>query len=398
MRVLSAAGAAGALWRRSSQERRWRGLMVVTAVLALGALIGTLILPQYFSDAASTGVSTIYKRGTNTSNGSTSASSDAPGGAKTGTARPGDTIKWVVSYQNNTNAPASVNLKDLITNGQTYVPNSLQTPPSGDPQGSISPQYTTNGGGSWSTGTPPSNANGVGFTGAGVLPGTQERSTPFSAPAGSSTLKTTGGDAYNAVTRNGLIYEVYHHTGGAVVYCTQPSGAACPGWPNSDAQIWSETAGTRIGTGTSFDGYTAWQNGTWINGSKLFWLAARTGGSQAGVACLDLAPTTPTSCGFYSIGSNLYPPSPGNGAAINSTGVPASDGNIYAVVRWGSGVYLECIRPTGNGKCGSSALLSSGVTTTSAFMEQNYGGYIFASVRPNDGSSWQIHCRTTGLG
>ncbi|MGH1550171.1 hypothetical protein ACRAWB_13785 [Leifsonia poae] len=369
--------------------------MVFTAVLALGALIGTLILPQYFSDAGSNTVVTIYKTGTNTANGSFAASSDAPGGAKTGTAKPGDTIKWVVNYMNNTHAPASVNLKDVITGGQTYVPNSLQLPPLNNPVGSISAQYTTNGGGSWATGTPPSNANGVGYTGTSIATARQQLSTPFTVSGGSSTLNSTGGDAYNAVTRNGLIYEVYHHRTGGVVYCTQQNGTACPGWPNANAQYWSETVGAAIGTGTSFAGYTAWQNGTWINGSRMYWFANRTDGSQAGVACLDLAPTTPTSCGFYSIATNI--PNPTSGGSIGSTGIPASDGNIYAVMRTGSQAVLYCVRPAGNSVCGSYTL-ASGVTTTSAFTVHNFGGYVFASYRTTDTSSWLTSCRTTGLG
>ncbi|WP_431219474.1 hypothetical protein [Leifsonia xyli] len=135
-------------------SRRWGVATLVAACVALGALVGLLVIPQYVSNAGNTAVSTLYKTATNTVNGSVAASLDAPGGTKTGTAKPGDTIKWAVSYQNNTSAAATVDLKDVIANAGTYVNGSLQLPPNLNAVGSLSPQYTTNGGTSWVNGTP----------------------------------------------------------------------------------------------------------------------------------------------------------------------------------------------------------------------------------------------------
>ena len=115
--------------------------------------------------AATTPVSTVYKTATDTSTGSTAASADAPGGALTRPAHPGDTIKWVASYQNNTSQNASVNMTDPLTSAGAYVPGSLQLP--ADPIGgqSISPQYSADGGATWQAGPSPAGASGVGLSG-----------------------------------------------------------------------------------------------------------------------------------------------------------------------------------------------------------------------------------------
>ncbi|MBW8870776.1 MAG: hypothetical protein JF618_00885, partial [Leifsonia sp.] len=319
---------------RSAEERvrlprRWSTTMIAAACVAVGALVATLVLPEHYANAATTGVSTIYKTATNTRTGSVAASSDAPGGAKTGTARPNDLLKWVVNYQNNTTANASVNLKDVISTAGTYVPGSLQLPPNQNAAGTFSAQYSTNGGTSWVTGTPPSNANGVGFTGTAVPQGTRQLSVAIPSPV-STVLTTSGGDGYNAVTRGSLTYAAFHHGNGNIVFCAQQDGSTCPGWPTDrNAQYWSSVVGTPIGTGTSASMITAWQNGTWISGSKLYWFMGAFDNSSTGTACLDLSTTTPTSCGYKVLTSN--PVSNSEWAHIGSSGIPASNGNIYAV-------------------------------------------------------------------
>src|SRR6478735_206551 len=95
---------------RPHTARRRRLIAYVVACAMAGALTAVLILPQYDSNATTSTASTTFKSGVNETNGSTAASSDAPGGAKSGTAKPGDTLKWTASYQNNTAASASVNL------------------------------------------------------------------------------------------------------------------------------------------------------------------------------------------------------------------------------------------------------------------------------------------------
>ena len=380
---------------RSKLVRRWRLAALVAGCLALGALVAVLIVPNHFAEASATSVSTIYKTATNLTNGSSAASSDAPGGAKTGTAKPGDVLNWVVDYQNNTTAAASVNLKDVITNAGAYVNGSLKLPPNQNAVGTISAQYTTNAGTTWATGTPPANANGVGFTGTLVPQGTQQRSINFQEQPGTG-FSTTGGDGYNVAMRNGLIYAAYHHnTSGSFVYCSQQDGSVCPGW-SAHVLTWSSTSGTALGTGTKFDGTTAWENGTWISGTKMFFFAG-VGTSQSpspvGTGCVDLSTTPPTSCGFtqFDVGSSVS----GNiGAQIGNSGIPASNGNIYAVAQTTTGAKLFCVSVSTGANCGTLALNSTnvpGVAMTSA----TFGSYVFASV-PVAGSSWLTYCYIAG--
>ncbi|WP_431247513.1 hypothetical protein [Leifsonia xyli] len=120
----------------SIRSRRRRAGMLAAVCLIMGMAAGILLLPQYVSNATTTAVSTTYKTATNETTGSVAASSDAPGGAKTGTAKPGDTIKWVISYANKTTANAAVTLTDLLTSAGTFIPGSLQLPPNPNPKGS----------------------------------------------------------------------------------------------------------------------------------------------------------------------------------------------------------------------------------------------------------------------
>ncbi|MGN6759840.1 MAG: hypothetical protein ACTHJI_00730 [Leifsonia sp.] len=383
---------------RSKLVRRWRLAALVAGCLALGALVAALIVPNYFAEASATSVSTIYKTATNVTNGSSAASSDAPGGAKAGTAKPGDTLKWVVDYQNNTTANASVNLKDVITNAGTYVNGSLQLPPNQNAVGTISPQYTTNAGTTWATGTPPANANGVGLSGTLVPQGFQKRSLNVQVPT-LPPLATPAGDGYNVALRNGLIYAVYHHNGtGSFVYCSQQDGSLCPGW-SAHVLTWSSTSGTALGTGTALVGYTAWENGTWISGSKLFFFVG-TGapGSPGalGTGCVDLSTTPAKSCGMSVFYNNASDISNTIGAQIGSTGIPASNGNIYAVAQTTTGANLVCVSPSTGGSCGALNLTSYNMPGK-AMMSSTFGNYVFASV-PVPGNSWLAYCYIAGGG
>ena len=96
---------------------RSRRVGVVAFVLAMVLLLVSVVFGVSVASADTTGISTSYKTGTDLTNGSTASSSAAPGGATTGTANPGDTIKWAVDYQNNTSGNASVDVKDPLTNG-----------------------------------------------------------------------------------------------------------------------------------------------------------------------------------------------------------------------------------------------------------------------------------------
>ena len=380
---------------RSRLVRRWGLAALVAGCLALGALVAVLIIPNYFAEASATSVSTIYKTATNVTNGSSAASSDAPGGAKTGTAKPGDTLKWVVDYQNNTSANASVNLKDVITDAGAYVNGSLQLPPNQNAVGTIAPQYTTDGGTTWATGAPPANANGVGFTGTLAPPGTQQNSINFKQQPGIA-FSTTGGDGYNVAMRNGLVYAAYHHNWtGNFVYCSQQDGSVCPGW-SAHNLTWSSASGTNLGTGTTFDGTTAWENGTWISGNKLFFFAGigtAQSPSPVGTGCVDLSTTPAKSCGFtqFDIGSNVY----GSlGAQIGSTGIPASNGNIYAVAQTTTGAKLFCVAVSTGANCGVLALTNTNVPNVS-MTSATFGNYVFASV-PVVGGNWRTYCYIAG--
>ena len=380
--------------------------MVALACVSIGALVGTLILPQFYANADTTTVSTLYKTATNVTTGSTARSASAPNGAQTGTAKPGDTLNWVVSYQNNTNADASVDLKDVITSAGTYVPGSLKTPPNVNALGTLSPQFSVNGGTSWTTGTPPSTANAVGFRGTLVPKGTASKSLAFPSPQ-SDTVSTPGGDVYNMTVRNNLLYGVYHHARGAVVYCGQLDGSTCPGWPtNSNFQTWSSVVGTPVGTGVSFAGVTAWQNGTWISGTKLFWFAGLDDRSSGGTGCLDLTTTTPTSCGYTPLISNLKDVKTGVGATIGSTGqrmgMDTPGQNIYAVAETTGGTSLICVNPATGGLCGPSAIIPLTTQVSlgdAAVTESNFGSYVFTAVKSSTaGVPWQVYCWRLSVG
>ncbi|WP_410781773.1 SpaA isopeptide-forming pilin-related protein [Leifsonia sp. SIMBA_070] len=358
--------------------------------MAIGGVAAALVLPQLFSDAAATAVSTIATTGTNPANGSTSAS-DATGGPKPGSAKPGDTIDWATSYKNNTAATATVDLKDTISAAGTYVAGSLTLPPLQNPLGSIAPQYTT--GSTWVAGTPPANATGIGFTATDIPQGTHQLSPGFSAPS-SIELNLSGGDAYNAVVRNRLVYAVYHHSTGAVVYCGQADGKTCPGWPtNSNVQPWSATVGAAIGTGVSFAGKTSVQAAAFVFNNKLYWYAGVTDNSSAGLACLDLSTTTPKSCGYWARTGNVSDNNT-RAAQINGTGVTASNGYTYSVAVHVGQAALLCTTPNMD-VCGGAYLYTSGVNTPAAFTSAAFGAYVFASVQQTQSSSWQTFCWDT---
>ena len=373
----------------SIRSRRRRALVFAAAGVVAGALTATLLLPEFFSNATPTAVSTTYKTATNEKTGSVAASSDAPGGEKTGTAEPGDSIKWVASYANKTTANATVDFTDLLTSSGSYVAGSLQLPPNPNPNGALSPRYTSNGGSSWVTGTPPANANGVGFTGTSVPSGTQALSPSFSVPP-PTTLSLAGGDVYNIVVRGGQVYGVAHHSTGAILFCAQQNGTICPGWPtNSNWQTWSATAGAAVGTGTSWTGTSAQQNGTWVSNDKMYWFAGASDRSSQGVACLDLSPATPTSCGYTAL-TAAYTMRSGYSAQIGGTGIPASDGNYYAAASSGGALVLACVSPGGI-RC-TNITLGTGYTSPNYYVAAAFGDYVFVSAQQTLATSWQTFC------
>lgn len=375
----------------SIRSRRRRATVFATVGVLAGALTATLLLPELFSNATTTAVSTIYKTATNEKTGSVAASADAPGGEKTGTAEPGDTIKWVASYANRTTASGTASVSDLLTNSGTYVGGSLQLPPNPNPKGQLQPQYTTNGGSSWVTGTPPANANGVGFRGTGFPSGTQALSPSFTAPPPHS-LTLAGGDAYNVLVHNRLIYGVSHHRTGAIVFCSQLNGTICPGWPaNSNWQTWSAVKDTPIGTGTAWSGYSSLQSGTWVSENRMYWFVGAADGAQQGFACLDLSTTTPRSCGYSALTGGPYTRYEGFAAQIGGTGIPASDGNRYAAASGSGQLRLVCVTPAGT-PCPSVVLGTSGWTSYGYYTSSTFGDYVFVSANRSTTDAYVTFC------
>ena len=134
---------------RLKLTRRRRLSALIAACVAVGVVVATLVVPRFLSNAGTNGVSTVYKTATNTSNGSQAASPGSPGGAKTGSAKPGDIIDWVVDYQNETASVGKVDLKDALTKAGAYVPGSLRVPGTQAPEDPIVPQFSTDGGANW---------------------------------------------------------------------------------------------------------------------------------------------------------------------------------------------------------------------------------------------------------
>src|SRR4051794_23793605 len=130
------------------RDKRWRTIRVVVSIAAVLAAAG-----QSAAIAASDSGSTLYKTGTDTTSGDSAASPGTPGlpNGAVAVTREGNTIKWVVDYQNNTASVASVDIKDVLTSAGDYVQGSLQLPPG------LDPQYTTNGS-SWARAEPPAGA------------------------------------------------------------------------------------------------------------------------------------------------------------------------------------------------------------------------------------------------
>ncbi|MEV8215356.1 prealbumin-like fold domain-containing protein [Leifsonia sp. NPDC077715] len=366
--------------------------------VAAGVLLASSIVPPSSVHAATTAFSTVHTTGSDTGNGSRAASPGAPGGALTGTAAPGDTVNWVVSYQNETGKDASVDLTDGLASAGAYVAGSLVLPPdrSGG-AGSVVPQYKTTG--AWTTGTPPagSTPTGIGYRATLMPSGTEQRSPSFPTPPSVGALALTGGDGYSVLEHDRLIYTIFHHRTGPVVFCTRLDGGVCPGWPaGGTVQYWSATIGAAIGTGPSFPGRTAIQGGTWLVGDRLYWLAAPTDSSSNGMACLDLAVTPPVSCGYTALTAQSNNNNSWS-AQIGGTGLPAADGNRYFAAVSGSKAVLLCLTPT-NTSCTGATFYVSGVTNEFSYTSAAFGDYVFASLGQNNFSTWQTFCFDTKTG
>jgi hypothetical protein len=311
--------------------------LAVLAVVALLAML-TAALPRP-AVAAAGHASRLTMTGYDATSGSRASS--AP--KAVGTTRPGDNVKWVLSYRNDTRAAASVDETDPITGHQAYVPGSLVTPPG------LSGRWSTNGGKTYQGTEPAAGVNAVGATGA-VQPGTTTSSSRFS--LNTVNLTTSGGDGYTVEGLSDNIYTVFHHNHTAtVVYCATLAGAVCPGWPARSTYV-NPASGTAIGTGGIGPYTTGYGDGSFIAGGRLYWPVEDTlaagGGYAVGLQCLNLS--TLRSCGFIKLGTEPYAPQGKENGLVVGDGIAAANGNYYFFDDSGD---MLCFSLTA-GACGSA--------------------------------------------
>ncbi|MCU1659132.1 MAG: hypothetical protein JWO57_3788 [Pseudonocardiales bacterium] len=346
------------LWDRTPVGRLRRRPAAGIALLAGLSLVGAVVSVATFvgmpAQAAATAVSTFTKTATDQTNNSTASSATGT----QGTASPGDTVKWVLNYTNNTGATANVNITDPITGSQTYVANSLQTPPS--LTGSV---------------------NGSTVSATGSVPGgTTAAQSPF-ITVNPVTFVPPGGDGYSVEGLGNNIYTVFHHSHvSTTVYCSTLTGDLCPGWTAQSSYV-NPTAGTPLGTGGVGPYTTAGENGSFIASGKLYWgvesQVAVNGQYAVGVQCLDL--TTLLSCGFTQLDTQTVQATLPNRVIgmISSNGVPAANGNYYFFD--GAGNML-CFSPTA-GACGQTNI-SGG--RNAGYLDNLTGVYYNASILTAD--------------
>ena len=169
--------------------------------MVLFTMGSSLLVTMAVSPPAASGAtySNFTKIGTDLTNPST-ATVTTPG-----VAQPGDTLKWVLNYANQTGGVATANLTDPVTGNETFVPGSLQAPPG------FTPEWSTDGGSTYSTAEPPSGVNAIGATGTDVTaPGTG-LSLNLVAPSQIS-AGTSSGDGFNPVFYQGNVYNEFHAT------------------------------------------------------------------------------------------------------------------------------------------------------------------------------------------
>ncbi|MGA0568337.1 DUF7507 domain-containing protein [Rathayibacter sp. KR2-224] len=359
----------GLFWHSGRPTRRFRVLAAALTVVTVAATMATVLLTSTPQPAAaaqsSTPLSTVSKSGTDTTTNSTAVS-----GGPAGTANPGDTIKWVTDYTNNTNSASAtqVQWKDPITAGQTYVNGSLQLP------AGMSPQYSTNGGSTYTAGAPVAGSTGVGATGT-VDPAAAKTSTSFTNAV--ANFNTPGGDGYSVEGFGSNIYTVYHHSpNAATVFCSTLSNAVCPGWP-AHASYVSAVPGAALGTG-AISYTTAGVNGSFIEGGLLYWpvgaLAAVGGRYAVGLQCLNL--TTLVSCGFTQLDTVTAAPVSAAYGQLAGDGIRATNGRYYFVDTTGN---LLCFNPTTASSCGVTNAGIGPVTVSTAYHAEvgTYGNYLY---------------------
>ena len=291
-----------------------------------------------------------------------------------------------------------MNITDPIGANQAFVPGSLQTPPG------LSPAWSTNGGGSFTSTEPGSGVNAIRAAGT-VAPGGLGATGSFSAVSAPSTGGSGGGDGWNDVFYAGNVYNLHHHymTGESpsitLIDCHLVStGAECPGYnaggmAGLDA---SSTAGTPFfsaaGQPTTSDFTTAAYNLTALDSStgKLYFATTVEGTAHFGVGCLDLADDT--SCGFTQLGTGPFPIASALANAQGDTFAAggATIGNDFYVVDFSG--HIDCYDYVTASTCGTYAAMPTQSATnpnigmwTSVYSQvQSWGGrYLFATESSN---------------
>ncbi|MFN7929970.1 MAG: Calx-beta domain-containing protein [Blastocatellia bacterium] len=142
------------------------------------------------------------------------------------------TINWLINYGVSNTAPIpSVTLNDTWSSGQTLVGTSVLTP-----------------GGLWSTNQP--NSTSLNFSNALVAPNGKGQTQAFPRPLANGVNLSGTGDGYNpAITANGKVIGINHHTANAAIWCYDlNTGAPCTGYPKSSG-ITTGTVNTTLAIG-----------------------------------------------------------------------------------------------------------------------------------------------------
>ncbi|HEX5192161.1 MAG TPA: DUF11 domain-containing protein [Solirubrobacteraceae bacterium] len=306
--------------------------------------------------AGTTAASILTKTGTDAKTGAIASAANA-----TATAGPGDTLDWVLHYSNDTGGPAKVNITDPMGPNQTFVSKSLRVSPG------LSPEWSTNGGGSFVSSEPGSGVNAVGASGS--LPnGGLGAVSPFAQAAASTTGASTRGDGFEDIFYGGNVYNLHHHmfpgeqsNGGplTLIDChVVATGAECPSYTGGGLYA-NSTAGSPFSANVADDNFTTmssnWSAMNQSNG-KLYFATTIANTGNYGVGCLDLSNNT--SCGFTQLGT-------GPGAAT-----AAFDGWIDGGANVGSKYYLldytghlDCFDISTASTCGSIAAYTTSFPT-----------------------------------
>jgi uncharacterized repeat protein (TIGR01451 family) len=235
----------------------------------------------------------------------------------------GDVINWVLSYDSDA-APGPATITDVIQGApgsQEYVNGSLKIPP-----GYI-PQWSTDGGATF-TGTEPANdTNAVRATNPTARPGGTNL-THFLLPPVQTLATPTGGDGFSPIVYrddNGAVeaWNMYHHLAMAnpKVVCTNLlNNQPCVGGP------WPRPVNTTpgpLGSGATGDIESTLLPQYVVdpqNPAKIYYPAMAA--TTVGVGCLDMKARA--NCGYVSLQAK-------GGGVTGLEGVVAVGGNLYAV-------------------------------------------------------------------